>query len=255
MCKGCSIKIDKDAVRIGTTVPGPGDYDLTSWRHLACQKKKPASLAELNGFNSLKPADQDLVKAFFAGDMATVAAAKRKADEATAAAAAASTPKKPKPSPSAATPTTGGKAPAAAPSPAPSNLAAETAMRDDAQAVFGKMSIENLKNCLRTNEQLLGGAKGELVERCVDRKLFGNLPRCPKCSIGKLKVVYPRAFGHGGMGTFTVRHICPVSIGLVLSCVLSRPCVPRPFSLLAHPEVLTSSIVPLLPLAVPGWLR
>lgn len=58
---------------------------------------------------------------------------------------------------------------------------------------------------LRANDQILGGAKGELVERCVDRKVYGNLPRCPRCAIGKLKVSYPRALGHGGMGTFT----CP----------------------------------------------
>ena len=32
-CKGCGTKIDKSALRIGTTVPGPGDYDMTSWRH------------------------------------------------------------------------------------------------------------------------------------------------------------------------------------------------------------------------------
>ena len=52
---------------------------------------------------------------------------------------------------------------------------------------------------------LVCGNKADLVERCVDRKLYGNLPRCPECGIGKLKVTYPREFGHGGMGTFT----CP----------------------------------------------
>ena len=33
-CKVCKAKIDKDALRIGTTAPGPGDYMMTSWRHL-----------------------------------------------------------------------------------------------------------------------------------------------------------------------------------------------------------------------------
>ena len=33
-CKVCKAKIDKDALRIGTTAPGPGDYIMTSWRHL-----------------------------------------------------------------------------------------------------------------------------------------------------------------------------------------------------------------------------
>ena len=45
----------------------------------------------------------------------------------------------------------------------------------------------------------------DLVERCIDRKLWGNLPRCPSCGIGRLKVAYTRAYGHGGQGTFT----CP----------------------------------------------
>jgi hypothetical protein len=58
---------------------------------------------------------------------------------------------------------------------------------------------------LRSNEQLLSGTKPDLVERCVDRSLYGNLPRCPQCSLGRLKVSYARALGHGGMGIFT----CP----------------------------------------------
>jgi bifunctional polynucleotide phosphatase/kinase len=37
-CKGCGNKIDKDALRVGTTYPGPGDYNMTSWKHLACMK-------------------------------------------------------------------------------------------------------------------------------------------------------------------------------------------------------------------------
>ena len=28
-CKGCKTKIDKSQVRIGTTFPGPGDYNIT----------------------------------------------------------------------------------------------------------------------------------------------------------------------------------------------------------------------------------
>jgi hypothetical protein len=46
---------------------------------------------------------------------------------------------------------------------------------------------------LRGNDQLVGGAKDELVERCVDGELNGGLPKCPKCGIGRLKVS-----GHDG---------------------------------------------------------
>ena len=147
-CKACSIKIDKDTIRIGTSVPGPGDYDLTSWRHLACQKKKPPALDELRGMAALKPADMDTVKAWFAGDMTPVLADKRKSDEATATAASApSTPKKSKTTAtsSANTPTTA----KAASSSLPPNLADETAQRDAAAAIFGRMTIPDLKACTR----------------------------------------------------------------------------------------------------------
>lgn len=208
-CKTCKTKIDKDSVRVGTIVPGPGDYDMTSWRHLACQKRLTclAGPSELDGFDTLKPADKDLVFAWFEGDVATVQAAKRKADEATAeaAAAAATTPKKKaKSSSSAASPssTPATKAiPGASSTPLKNSssmpVAEEMAARDEAAAVFNTLTIPNLKNCLRANLQLLGGTKPELVERCVDRKLYGNLPKCPQCGIGRLKVSYPRALGHG----------------------------------------------------------
>ena len=211
-CKGCKIKIDKGVVRVGTTVPGPGDYDITSWRHLACQKKKPATVDGLSGLGALAPADVDLVRAWFAGDVAAVAADKRKSDAASAAAAAStSTPKKAKPSSTAhaATPPTKGplftSASASASASSSMPLAEEMASRDAAAQVFNLLTIPSLKSCLRANEQLLGGTKPELVERCVDRKLYGNLPRCPECNIGRLKVSYARAFGHAGQGQFT----CP----------------------------------------------
>ena len=41
--------------------PGPGDYDMTSWRHLACQKNKPGSLAQLGGFDALKTGDKIII--------------------------------------------------------------------------------------------------------------------------------------------------------------------------------------------------
>ena len=77
-CKVCKIKIDMGCVRIGTAVPGPGDYMMTSWRHVACQKKPPAlkSLAQLAGFEALAADNRALVEAWFGGDQATVAAEK-----------------------------------------------------------------------------------------------------------------------------------------------------------------------------------
>ena len=216
-CKTCSIKIDKGAVRIGTTFPGPGDYDITAWRHLACQKRIAALAgpSELAGFADLKASDKDLVFSWFEGDMTSVMSAKRKADEASAAAAtssgsAFSTPKKSKkmstppstPPSQKTTPTSFASA-----SGAPMTVTDEIARRDEASAIFGGMTIPTLKNILRANNALLSGTKPDLVERCVDRKLYGNLPKCPACGIGRLKVVYPRALGHGGQGVFVPRRL------------------------------------------------
>jgi len=84
-------------------------------------------------------------------------------------------------------------------------VADEAAKRVEYEATFSVLPIPALKDCLRANKQLLGGNKGELVERCVDRKLYGNLPRCKQCGIGLLRVAYKTPIGHGGQGDFS----CP----------------------------------------------
>jgi hypothetical protein len=53
---------------------------------------------------------------------------------------------------------------------------------------YQSMHVEDLKEVLRANEQLLGGLKDELVERCVDGEMHGGLPKCTTCGIGRLKV-------------------------------------------------------------------
>ena len=52
---------------------------------------------------------------------------------------------------------------------------------------FAKMRVADLKELLRYNEQLVTGAKEELVHRCVDRFLHGNMPRCPECGGGRMQ--------------------------------------------------------------------
>ena len=64
----CKAKIEKGTLRIGTISPGPGDYDVTQWRHLACQKK-PKNLGEvqnLEHFDVIDPSDQEKVRSHFA---------------------------------------------------------------------------------------------------------------------------------------------------------------------------------------------
>lgn len=58
---------------------------------------------------------------------------------------------------------------------------------------------------LEANHQLKGGSKPELVDRIIDAKLFGALPKCPKCGGGVLRVNYAVKVGHGGKGKYS----CP----------------------------------------------
>ena len=62
-CKTCKTKIDAAALRIGTITPGPGDYDIISWRHLTCNKQPKGLVeAELAGFDALRPPDQQATR-------------------------------------------------------------------------------------------------------------------------------------------------------------------------------------------------
>lgn len=46
---------------------------------------------------------------------------------------------------------------------------------------FSALKIPQLKACLRANDQLLSGTKGELVSRCEERFANGALGRCTDC--------------------------------------------------------------------------
>lgn len=72
----------------------------------------------------------------------------------------------------------------------------------DADDEYYRWTVAELKELLQANRQLKGGSKPALVARCSDGKLYGALPRCPKCSGGRLKVLYDCAVGHGGQGFF-----------------------------------------------------
>jgi hypothetical protein len=39
---------------------------------------------------------------------------------------------------------------------------------------------------LRANNQKSSGTKEQRIQRCIDCILHGNLPKCPRCSLGKL---------------------------------------------------------------------
>lgn len=68
--------------------------------------------------------------------------------------------------------------------------------------IFEKMTIDQIKHQLREQNQLLKGTKAELVERAVDCRVWGLLPRCPECGGGKLKVSYHNGSDPSGGQTF-----------------------------------------------------
>ena len=59
---------------------------------------------------------------------------------------------------------------------------------DEIREKYQSMRVSELKEVLRANEQIMGGIKEELIERCVDGELNGGLPTCPTCGVGRLKV-------------------------------------------------------------------
>ena len=68
------------------------------------------------------------------------------------------------------------------------------------RAKYDGMHVDELKEVLKANEQLLGGSKDELAARCTEGELHGGLPACPTCGIGRLHCTH-----QGQLATYT----CP----------------------------------------------
>mmetsp|Transcript_2636 Transcript_2636/g.3029 ORF Transcript_2636/g.3029 Transcript_2636/m.3029 type:complete len:483 (+) Transcript_2636:35-1483(+) len=51
-----------------------------------------------------------------------------------------------------------------------------------------RMTIDQLKDYLRWNRQIVGGTKQLLILKCLDGALRGRLGRCPMCARAKLKI-------------------------------------------------------------------
>ena len=174
-CKVCKAKIDKDALRIGTATEGPGDYLMTSWRHLECQKKPKnglTDLTELAGMDALTADDQERVKTWFAAASAPKApksaaassgGKKRAADDAptgdsSAADLSGVNVKKMKAGDRKAAleasglPTSGKKKDQ-------EELLQDVADRQAAEAKFNPMTVNDLKELCRLNSQKISGNK------------------------------------------------------------------------------------------------
>ena len=215
LCKQCKVKIDKGLLRIGTVTPGPGDYDITSWRHLECQKMpKGLDLANLTGFDALTPEDQATVTAWHTMGGAKApgksAAAPSPADGGSSGTAGGSGGtdltgveiKKMKPAELKAALAAYGLDAGGKKKAEQVELLSEVQKRQVTEAKYSSLSGALLKDMLRLNTQKVSGTKDELVERCVDCFMYGCLPRCPDCGAARLRVHYPSSFGHGGQGRF-----------------------------------------------------
>lgn len=60
-------------------------------------------------------------------------------------------------------------------------------LSDEQEQALGSMKIDDLKQRLRDNDQVMTGTKQELLDRIRNCVANGCLPRCPKCFGGRLK--------------------------------------------------------------------
>jgi hypothetical protein len=65
---------------------------------------------------------------------------------------------------------------------------AKPKLNDDQQEAIDGMTVALLKDRLKDNDQVTTGNKGEIISRITDCIVNGCLPRCPKCSGGRLKI-------------------------------------------------------------------
>eukprot|EP00308_Calcidiscus_leptoporus_P017388 CAMPEP_0119386238 /NCGR_PEP_ID=MMETSP1334-20130426/95002_1 /TAXON_ID=127549 /ORGANISM="Calcidiscus leptoporus, Strain RCC1130" /LENGTH=203 /DNA_ID=CAMNT_0007407685 /DNA_START=61 /DNA_END=672 /DNA_ORIENTATION=- len=177
-----------------------GEFEMTAWRHLECQRKPKwmTDINELGGFLALTADAKAKVEAWFSA----APAKKRSATELEA--DASLNPKKMKVNDMKKVLQEHGADAGGSKQDMQEKLS-EVKGRAAAEAHYQAKTIAQLKAVLESNGQLKGGTKPALVDRCVDGKLFGRLPRCPKCGGGVLRVVYQSKVGHGGKGKFS----CP----------------------------------------------
>ena len=170
-CKRCKGKIDQDSLRIGKKMTLPGDIVSLAWNHYACVTIPKGSSVEyfienLSGFTDLNAEDRAKIQEHF-----DALAGKRSPPTSKV---QASPKKKAK--------TDGVKDDVV------DLTVGNDAPQDEIFEIYNKMKIDELKDFMRWNKQMVGGNKTELVARCVDGHKYGALPVCPEADCGgKLK--------------------------------------------------------------------
>ena len=195
-CKSSGEKIEKDELRIGSTVPGEGDYDMTSWRKLpyvtvplvVSEEETWTEASQIFGFDELPAEGQALVEAMMAKGKAAAPSDKKKGKAAASASADEPAPKKgkgkgkAKAEPVEEEPPKKGKAAGKKrkgkevveeeeeekvkePPKSKKAKASEAKEEDLDPATLGKMTVPNLKKALAERGLEETGKKAELVER------------------------------------------------------------------------------------------
>ena len=70
----------------------------------------------------------------------------------------------------------------------PSDLTDVDRHRGDVLAIYEKMGVNELKDFLRWNRQVLKGTKPTLLLKCLDGHMNGRIGKCPMCKHGKLSL-------------------------------------------------------------------
>ena len=85
-------------------------------------------------------------------------------------------------------------------------------------AKYAAMSTTELGQWLKANRVVKPASKAQMVARCVDGELWGALPPCPRCHVGRLKVRYASPDAHGGQGEWTCGGSYDKGINVVVKC-------------------------------------
>lgn len=185
-------------LRIGSSAPGPGEYDITKWYHVECfpfprklksegetprsfvesiledntdegvlgdEEKAAEIIALLEQKGCRKKTDAETGETLPQGASDVIAKIKRTAEQI---------------------------AEEDEDGPKSKKVKTEISELDRAKAeilsMFSSKKVDELKDILRWNKQIVGGNKDSLLARIIDAKLHGRLSRCPSCLRGRIKL-------------------------------------------------------------------
>ena len=85
-------------------------------------------------------------------------------------------------------------------------------------AKYAAMSTTELGQWLKANLVVRPATKAHMVARCVDGELWGAIPPCPRCHVGRLKVHYASPDAHAGQGEWTCGGTYDKDLNMYVKC-------------------------------------